>query len=305
VNVLVTGGAGFIGSHVVDGFLGEGHSVAVIDNLRSGRRENLNPAARFYELDICDPAIDEVLARERPQVVSHHAARISVPDSMKNPEDDIRDNVVGLIRLVSSCVHHGVETVIFASTAALYGHPDSSPVAETAPTRPMSPYGINKLSGEYYLRYFEATQGLKVRILRYANVYGPRQDPHGEAGVVAIFTNAMLRGERPRIFGDGSQQRDFVYVGDVARACLAAPGAHSSEPINTGTGVLTSVSELYQLLAEASGFDQPPIYAPARTDEVHSISLDPTRARERLNWTPQTDLRSGLRLTVGFFTAHQ
>jgi len=305
VNVLVTGGAGFIGSHVVDGFLAQGHSVAVIDNLRSGRRENLNPGARFYHLDIGDPAVDQVLARERPRIVSHHAAQISVRDSVNNPEDDIRDNIVGLVRLVTGCVRYGVETVVFPSTAALYGDPDSNPVPETAPPRPMSPYGINKLSGEYYLRYLEATQGLKARILRYANVYGPRQDPHGEAGVVAIFTGAMLRGERPRIFGDGSQQRDFVYVSDVVRACLAAPGAPSSEPVNIGTGMLTSVNELYRLLADAAGFSEPPVYEPPRPGDVRAVSLDPARAQERLNWTPQTDLRTGLQQTVGFFRARR
>ena len=305
MNVLVTGGAGFIGSHIVDGFLAQGHSVAVIDNLRSGRRDNVNPGARFYHLDIGDPAVDQVLARERPRIVSHHAAQISVRDSVKNPEDDIRDNIVGLVRLVTGCVRHGVETVVFPSTAALYGDPDSNPVPETAPPRPMSPYGINKLSGEYYLRYLEATQGLKARILRYANVYGPRQDPHGEAGVVAIFTDAMLRGERPRIFGDGSQQRDFVYVGDVVRACLAAPGALSSEPVNIGTGALTSVNELYRLLADAAEFSEAPLYEPPRPGDVRAVSLDPTRAQERLNWTPQTNLGTGLQQTVGFFRARR
>ncbi len=298
MRVLITGGAGFIGSHVVDGFLSQGDSVAVIDNLSSGRRENLHPSARLYELSICDPAIDDVLARERPQIVSHHAAQISVPYSMKHPEDDIRDNLVGLVRVASSCVRHGVETLVFASTAAVYGHPDGSPVPETAQARPMSPYGIDKLAGEYYLRYFEAIQGLKVRILRYANVYGPRQNPHGEAGVVAIFANTMLRGERPHVFGDGTQQRDFVYVGDVARACLAAPNAPDCEPINVCTGSLTSLNELYRLIAEAAGFDQPAVCDPPRPGEVHSISLDPTRARERMGWVPQTSLPQGLRLTI-------
>src|SRR5574340_617948 len=176
MKVLVTGGAGFIGSHVVDAFFGEGHEIAVIDNLRSGRRENLPPSVPLYEIDICDPEVEVVLARERPQVVSHHAAQISVPYSIAHPEDDIRDNLIGLVRLASACAKQGVETIIFASTAAVYGPPESSPVPETAPLRPMSPYGIDKLAGEQYLRYFEAAHGVRARLLRYANVYGPRQD---------------------------------------------------------------------------------------------------------------------------------
>ena len=302
MSILVTGGAGFIGSHAVDAYLAQGDSVAVIDNLSSGRRENLNSAARFYELDIVDPALDEVIGRERPQIVSHHAAQIDVRTSVSDPERDIRDNIVGLVRLASACLRHGVELFIFASTGgAIYGEPDRNPVPESTPAKPLSPYGIDKRAGELYLQYFEAVHGLKSRILRYANVYGPRQDPHGEAGVVAIFASAMLRGERPRIFGDGTQQRDFVYVGDVVRACLAAPQAASADPINIGTGKLTSVNDLYKALAGSTGFTEPPVYAPERPGEVHSISLDPSLARRCLNWEPEVDLTAGLQLTVDYF----
>ncbi len=302
MKILVTGGAGFIGSHVVDAYVAQGHDVSVIDNLSSGRRGNLNPAVRFYQLDVGDPAVEEILAREKPQLVNHHAAQIDVRVSVGDPERDIRDNIVGLVRLASACVRHDVNMFIFASTGgAIYGEPGRNPVPETAPVKPLSPYGIDKRAGELYLRYFEAVHSLNVRILRYANVYGPRQDPHGEAGVVAIFASAMLRGEQPRIFGDGTQQRDFVYVGDVVRASLAAPEAASSDPVNIGTGRLTSVNELYRALADITGFAEPPIYEAARPGEVHSISLDPSLARERFNWASQTDLGTGLGITVEHF----
>jgi UDP-glucose 4-epimerase len=302
MRVLVTGGAGFIGSHVADSYIAQGHQVAIIDDLSSGRRENLNPSARFYEMDIGDPGIEAVLAEERPQIVSHLAAQIDVRTSVSDPEADIRTNVVGLVRLASACARHGVEVIVFSSTGgAIYGEPEHNPASETAPARPLSPYGIDKRAGELYLQYFQAVHGIQARILRYANVYGPRQDPHGEAGVVAIFAGAMLDGRRPRVFGDGSQQRDFVYVGDVVRAALLAAETSCSEPINIGTGELTSVNELYRAIAEAVGFDEPPVYDAARPGEVQSISLDPSLARDRLRWTPETGLAAGIRRTVDYF----
>jgi UDP-glucose 4-epimerase len=302
MNVLVTGGAGFIGSHLVDAYLAQGHDVAVIDNLSSGRRENVNPAARFYQVDIGDPAVDEILGRERPELVNHHAAQIEVRTSIAEPEKDIQHNIVGLVRLVTACIEHKTRMFVFASTGgAIYGEPDRSPVPESAPVRPLSPYGVDKVAGELYLKYYEATHGLQVRILRYANVYGPRQNAKAEAGVIAIFLKAMLSGQRPRIFGDGTQQRDFVYVGDVVRAGLAAPNAPNSDPINIGTGEMTSVNALYQALCEATGFDQPPLYESARAGDVHSISLDPTLAGKRLGWKPETDLCVGVRQTAEYF----
>lgn len=301
MNVLVTGGAGFIGSHLVDAYVAAGHSVAVVDNLRSGREGNVNPAARLYRMDIADPALDGVLSHERPQLVNHHAAQIELRTSVRSPERDIEDNIIGLVRLASACVRHGVEMVLFASTGAIYGQPERNPVQEAAAERPRSPYGVDKRAGELYWQYFEAVNGLGVRILRYANVYGPRQDPHGEAGVVAIFTGAMLRGERPTIFGEGDQERDYVYVGDVVQACVAAPNAPSSDPINIGTGRLTSVNELYQMLAEITGFSGLPVYAAPRAGDIHSISLDPSRAWEQMGWRAETDLATGLRLTVEHF----
>ena len=273
--------------------------MAVVDDLSSGRLENLSPAASFHRLDICDSAMEQVLAREKPHLVCHHAAQVDLPTSLRQPEVDLRTNVVGLVRLASACLNHGVEMFVFASSGgAIYGEPDRNPVSEFAPARPLSPNDINKLAGELYLLYLEAVHKLPVRILRYANVYGPRQVPHGEAAVVAVFAEAMLEGRRPRIFGDGSQQRDFVYVGDVVRAVLRAPEAPNSDPLNIGTGTLTSVNDLYQAMADVTGFREPPIHAGPRPGEVHAISLDVSRARERLGWRPEIGLMEGLRLTV-------
>jgi UDP-glucose 4-epimerase len=302
MRVLVTGGAGFIGSHVADSYLAQGHQVAIVDDLSSGRRENLNPSARFYEMDIGDPGIESVLAEERPQIVSHLAAQIDVRTSVSDPEADIRTNVVGLVRLAAACARNGVEVIVFSSTGgAIYGEPERNPVPETASVLPLSPYGIDKRAGELYLQYFQAVHGIQTRILRYANVYGPRQDPHGEAGVVAIFAGAMLAGRQPRIFGDGSQQRDFVYVGDIVRSALLAAENSCSEPINIGTGRLTSIDELYRAMAEVVGFDQPPVYEAARPGEVQSIALDPSLARDSLKWVPEIDLATGIRQTVDYF----
>jgi UDP-glucose 4-epimerase len=301
MRVLVTGGAGFIGSHLVDAYLARGDEVAVIDDLSSGRRENLNPAARFYQLGIQDPGVDEVLARERPEIVSHHAAQAEVRASITDPEGDIQRNIIGLVRFSAACARHHVGTFVFASTGgAIYGEPERNPIPEDAPLRPLSPYGVDKAAGELYLGYFHAVHGLKVRVLRYGNAFGPRQNPRGEAGVIAIFLEAMLGGERPRIFGDGTQHRDFVYIDDVVRAALAAPGAPDASPINIGTGKLTSINSLYQILARATGFREPPCYEPACAGEVHSISLDITRARERLQWRPEVDLVTGVQQTVEY-----
>ncbi len=301
MRVLVTGGAGFIGSHLVDAFLARGDEVAIIDDLSSGRRENVNPAAHFYQMGVEDPGVDEVLARERPEVVSHHAAQAEVRASVADPEGDIQRNIVGLVRFAAACARHDVGTFVFASTGgAIYGEPERNPVPEDAPLRPLSPYGVDKAAGELYLGYFQAVHGLKVRVLRYANVFGPRQNPRGEAGVIAIFLEMMLGGQRPRIFGDGTQHRDFVYIDDVVRAALAAPHAPDASPINIGTGKLTSINALYQTLGEATGFREPPRYEPACPGEVHSISLDIARARERLQWRPEVGLVNGVQQTVEY-----
>jgi len=298
VKILVTGGAGFIGSHVVDACVAAGYRVAVVDNLATGRREYVHPAARLYATDIRSPQLREVFERERPDVVNHQAAQASVVASVADPRADADVNIMGTLHLLTLCAQFGVRRFVFASTGgAIYGTPRHLPVGEDHPANPLSPYGISKLAGETYVRYFGET-GLSWAILRYANVYGPRQDPRGEAGVVAIFTRAMLDGRAPTIFGDGTQTRDFVYVEDVARANLLAAEASKPDVANIGTGVETSVNDLSRHLAALTGFRGDPIHAAPRPGEVHRIALDASNARRWLGWTPQTSLPDGLRKTV-------
>ena len=305
MKILVTGGAGFIGSHVVDAYLEAGHEVIVIDNLTAGKRENVSPEARFYEVDLEDlPGLEEVFARERPEVVNHHAAQAAVPRSVEDPPYDARVNVLGMIHLLECCARFDVHKVIYASTGgALYGEPQQIPVPEEHPIRPKSPYGASKYAAEVYLRCYHELYGLPYVTLRYANVYGPRQDPYGEAGVIAIFARALLAGQRPTIFGDGTQTRDFVYVGDVAQANLLASGDLPTPTltVNIGTGQETSVNEIFHLLKGLTGFQGEPRYAPPRPGDVYRIALRAARAQELLGWIPQTPLEEGLRRTVESF----
>jgi len=306
MRILVTGGAGFIGSHIVDAYIAEGHEVVIVDDLSSGSRENINPGAVFHDLDILDPRLEQVFAAHRPQVVNHHAAQIDVRKAMADPARDIAVNVVGTVRLLERCVTHGVERVIFASTGgAIYGEPQYLPADENHPVQPRSPYGLDKFAAEHYLRIFHEHGGPAYTILRYANVYGPRQDPHGEAGVVAIFASAMLRGQTPIVFGDGEQTRDFVYVGDVVRANLVALESKLHGPFNIGTGRPTSVNEVYRQLAQTVGFDQPAHYAAERTGEVRNIHLDCSLAQRLLDWSAQVTLEEGLARTVEHFRQRQ
>ncbi|HXF82016.1 MAG TPA: NAD-dependent epimerase/dehydratase family protein [bacterium] len=300
MKILVTGGAGFIGSHVVDAYLAAGHAVVVVDSLTSGRREVLNPRALFVELDIRDPALREVFERERPEVVNHHAAQAAVPASVADPVHDADVNIMGTLHLLELCREFGVRRFVFASTGgAIYGEPERLPADETHPTRPLSPYGISKMTGEHYVRCYGTA--MTWAILRYANVYGPRQDPHGEAGVVAIFAHAMLAGHRPTIFGDGTQSRDFVYVQDVARANVLAAESDASGLANIASGEETSINDLYRRLAELTGFREPPVYGARRPGDVYRIALDPRRAEEWLGWTAEIGLSEGLRRTVDAF----
>lgn len=298
MKVLVTGGAGFIGSHVVDAYLAAGHEVAVVDNLATGHRDYLNSAAHLYEVDLRTPRLRDVFERERPDVVNHHAAQASVVASVADPRADADVNVLGTLHLLTLSAQYRVRRVVFASTGgAIYGNPRALPAKEDSPASPLSPYGISKVAGEYYVRYFQGT-GLTWVILRYANVYGPRQDPHGEAGVIAIFAAAMLDGRAPTIFGDGTQTRDFVFVEDVARANLRATTAPTSGLANIGTGVETSVNDIARHLAALSGFRGDALHAAPRPGEVYRISIDPSHAAQWLGWTPTTPLVDGLRKTV-------
>ena len=305
MRILVTGGAGFIGSHVVDGFLTRGAEVGVFDNLSTGRREFVAPHARLFVGDLAKPAdIDHCIAEFRPDVVSHHAAQIDVRHSVSDPIHDARVNVLGSLALLQSCTRHGVRKVIYASTGgALYGEARVVPAPEDHPVNPESPYGVSKHTVEHYLFLWRKVHGLDYTVLRYANIYGPRQNPHGEAGVNAIFIGLMLEGRRPRIFGDGEQIRDYLFVGDVVRANLLALESGSEAIVNLGTGVGTSVNDIVRALNGIMGTSLEPIYEPARPGEVQRIVLDATRARGALGWTPETAFTDGLARTVDWHRA--
>jgi UDP-glucose 4-epimerase len=302
MKVLVTGGGGFIGSHVAEELLSRGHEVAVIDDLSSGRRKNVPDGARFYEMDIrsgCDGVFEDFA----PQALCHQAAQMDVRRSVLEPDFDAEVNVIGTVRLLQNCVKHDVVKVVFASTGgAIYGEQESFPAAEDHPQYPVSPYGVSKLAGERYLHFYNAQYGLSYAALRYANVYGPRQDPHGEAGVVAIFCGNLVGGRPSTINGTGEQTRDYVYVGDVAWANVLAlekdlpPGAY-----NVGTAVETSVNRLYKILLEASGKDLPPKRGPAKPGEQARSCVDPKLARRVMGWSPEVDLTKGLNQTLHFF----
>ena len=297
--ILVTGGAGFIGSHIVDRYVEMGHRVVIVDDLSTGKLQYVNKAARFYHLSIGDAAVEEVFQRERPQVVNHHAAQASVSVSVQRPVHDAEVNVLGTLHLIECAHRYGVEKFIFASTGgAIYGEPQHLPCEEDDPAQPLSPYGLSKHCGELYLDLYRRLYGLRSTVLRYGNVYGPRQDPHGEAGVIAIFAQQMISGKQPTIFGDGDQERDFVYVGDVVEANALALDRGAGRVYNIGTGKPTSVNRIFQLLKGIIQYPWRPAYAPPRPGEVYRIYLDPSRARRELGWEPRVELEEGLRLTV-------
>lgn len=312
--VLVTGGAGFIGSHVVDGYLRKGWEVVVIDNLSTGKKEHINPRANFYRINIADKSLKEIFKKEKINLVNHHAAQINVRTSVNNPLFDTRENVMGSLNLLQNCVNFGVKNFIFISSGgAIYGEPPHLPVGETCFKAPVSPYGINKLTVEFYLYFYRKVFGLNYISLRYANIYGPRQDPFGEAGVVAIFCNKMLKGETPTIFGNGEQTRDYVFVRDVVEANLLATErmeelncikASSVDDLtyNIGTGKESSVNNLYQKLATIIQFKHPPSYSEPREGEVRRISLNPAKTQKELGWRAKTHLEEGLRTTVKWFS---
>jgi UDP-glucose 4-epimerase len=304
MRVLLTGGAGFVGSHVAEHLLARGHEVTVVDNLSSGKRENVPEGAHFFEEDIRS-GCEEVFQRCRPEVLCHQAAQMDVRRSVREPDFDAGVNVLGTIRLLQYCVKYGVGRVIFASTGgAVYGEQAEFPAPEDHPQYPVSPYGVSKLAGERYLHFYHAQYGLSYAALRYANVYGPRQDPHGEAGVVAIFSRNLAARKISTINGTGEQTRDYVYVRDVARAnVLALESNLPSGAYNIGTAIETDVNQLYELMQDISGRNLPAKRGPAKPGEQLRSSIDPARAGRAFGWRPEMELAAGLEETLRFFGA--
>lgn len=299
MKILVTGGAGFIGSHVVDGYVAAGHEVVVVDNLGSGRSVNLNPAAKFYQVDITSPDLAAVFAAERPQLVNHHAAQIDVRQSVADPLFDANVNILGSIRLFELCRQYQVARVIYISTGgAVYGEPQYLPCDESHPINPICQYGISKHTVEHYLYLYSQLYGLHHLILRYPNVYGPRQDPHGEAGVVAIFTGRMLAHQPVTIFGDGRQERDFLYVGDCVQANLLALSSDRQGIFNLGTGRGTNLLQLFDIMSEITHYPHQPLFAPAKLGETRRIYLTAAKAQQELGWQPSLSLFEGLEQTI-------
>jgi UDP-glucose 4-epimerase len=303
VRILVTGGAGFIGSHVVDAYVARGDEVTVFDDLSSGRRDWVHRAARLIEGDLADAAaVERAVAEARPDLVNHHAAQIDVRRSVSDPALDARVNVLGGIHLLDACVRHRVGKVIYASTGgAIYGEAERLPASEDHPVRPEAPYGLSKLTLERYLEQYRRLHGLRSTVLRYPNVYGPRQNPHGEAGVNAIFIGLMLAGKRPTIYGDGEQLRDYLYVDDVVDANLRAVDRADGGTLNLGTGVGTSVRDIVTAINAILGTSLEPVFEAARPGEVRRITLDATRARAALGWAPRTAFMDGVRRTIAWF----
>lgn len=303
MKVLVTGGAGFIASHVVDRYLAEGHEVVIVDNLSTGRRSNLNPAAKFYAMDIRSAELAALFEKERPEVVNHHAAQIDVRRSVADPVFDADVNVKGSVNVLECARRTGVRKVIYISSGgAAYGEPEYLPCDEKHPINPVCPYGATKHTVEHYLFMYKANYGLDYTVLRYPNVYGPRQDPLGEAGVVAIFTGRMMNNQPVTINGDGEQLRDYAYVGDCARANSLALTAEKTSPIyNLGSGKGTSVNEVFATLKAITGYALEPMHGPAKLGETRHIYLDARKAERELGWRPQVSLEEGLRRVIEHF----
>ena len=302
---LVTGGAGFIGSHLVDRLLDEGHTVAIVDNLSTGKLQNLNHRATFFHVDITSDSLSDTFRRVQPDIVFHLAAQTSVGASTKCPIDDGEINVIGTLRLLEAARQTGVDKFIYSSTGgALYGDPVENPCSEDAAIAPLSPYGMSKYLGERYIELYARSHHLNYSILRYGNVYGPRQNPQGESGVVSIFARAMLDGKQPRIFGDGEQERDFVYVSDVVESNVRAIEHGDGRAYNIGTGIGTSVNEVFQSLKQITHYRWNADHGPSRHGDVYRITLDCRRAGEELGWAPQVDFKKGLSQTVDFLRVH-
>lgn len=306
MRILVTGGAGFIASHVVDALIAAGHEVAAVDDLSAGQTINVNTKADFFKADVRDPrAISKIFESWRPEMISHHAAQVNLRKAVDEPMHDAGVNVLGTVNLLKLSVDRKIRKFVFVSSGgAVYGDPERLPVDENHPTRPLSPYGASKLAGELYVQLYNRTNKLDYAILRYSNVYGPRQNPKGEAGVMAIFSMQMLAGETPTIFGDGTKTRDYVYVEDIAEANLAVLTKPDSQGcFNLGTGVETSDFEVFSAVRDAVGAKMKPTYSDFRPGEVYKSCLDCTLAQTKLGWEPKTPFKDGVKKTVAFYRA--
>jgi len=302
LKVLVTGGGGFIGSHIVDALVQRGDDVAVIDDLSEGQRDRVNPKARFYQMSICDPDIAGVFEKERPEVVNHHAAHILLRRSVEQPMHDASINILGTVNVLANAVRSGVRKLIYASSGgAIYGEPEYLPVDENHRIQPVSQYGVSKYCAEHYIDLYARQSKLKYAILRYANVYGPRQNPFGEAGVVAIFARQMMRGERPTIFGPGDKTRDYAHVSDIVGVNLLAIERGDNVTCNIGTGVETSDQQIFDAVAEAVGYKEKPEYIAVRPGEIQRICLECSRAKDEFGWCAAVELKQGIASTVKYF----
>lgn len=302
MKILITGGAGFIASHVADLLITNGHEVAILDNLSTGKKEFINPNAQFYQADITDKnRIEDILAEFKPELINHHAAHIQVGHSVEDPQFDAQNNIIGLLNLMQSAVKYGVSKVIMASTGgAMYGN-KQTPFSESMKEEPLSPYGVSKRAGELYLNYYHEQYGINYIALRYANVYGPRQNPHGESGVVAIFSEMLAQNQQPVINGDGTHTRDYVYVKDVAQANLMAIDSDFIGAINIGTATEVSTNEVFDKVVKEFGLKIAKKYGPARPGEQVTSSLDYSLAKKILNWEPTINFDIGVKQVVQWY----
>jgi UDP-glucose 4-epimerase len=310
MKILVTGGAGFIGSHVADAYLEAGHEVVVVDDLSTGSMKNINPKAKFYQLDICSPDLDDIFAQERPDIVNHHAAQVSVPRSIEDPLHDAKVNILGLLNILQSCVKHSIKKIIFISSGgAIYGDAKEYPTTEHYTPQPLSVYAVSKHTGEEFIRFFQHHYGLQFTVLRYANVYGPRQVSQGEAGVISHFINKLLQDQAPSIFSYPDEPegmiRDYVFVNDVVRANLAALGNGANDIYNIGTCVETTTSLLYKTIVWQMGKDIQPNAGQARQGDLRRSMLDSSKAFTDLGWSPIFSLADGIRETIAYFQTHR
>jgi UDP-glucose 4-epimerase len=302
MKIMVTGGAGFIGSHIVNTYINSGHDVVIIDDLSSGEMRFVNPKANFYQLNIHSPDVKKILEKEKIAAINHHAAQISVSESVSDPLFDANSNIIGTLQLLQNAVSLKIEKFIFASTGgAMYGEQTTFPASEEHPCHPLSPYGISKLCAEHYINYFRTQHGLNTTVLRYSNVYGPHQNPHGEAGVVAIFCQRLMEGLPPVICGDGEQTRDFISVKDVAQANIIALESKCTGTFNVGTGKETSVNFLTKELLKVSEVTTSAKYSPPRNGEQRRSSIDSKKLLESFGWKPCISLEEGLFETINYF----